>query len=317
MYHASKSTIVNNIIDTCGIGIWADTYGADNSSGQGTVVSNNQIHNCSQYGIYAEELCGSSFNNNNIYKCGIGIYGGAGFKYVSFVNNNISFCNKGMLVSNEHVPQPMISYFNQDCNLKGNTICYNESHGVILRGLKGVWTIEGNDIFNNNTLNADGVYAFVVADDPTNSQASQTVIFSNNRVHNEGRTVLGKEGYQQGVFIKCSKCVIQNNYFNNKVEDLSSYYSKPVLSANIFNTKVTISGQDSKDFGNIGYEEGSIVTNAAKGIKISKGLSTLPTPTTGDEGRIVKIDRTSENDELYYICKRKADGTRIWVEIFK
>lgn len=321
-YHGGKLSITKNIINNATIGIFGDTLNVDNNGGRGTIITDNQIYNCSRFGIYGEELVGSVVSGNSISSCGIGLYFGGGMSYALVDGNNISYNSIGMLVSNEHIPSSLINFDNVDSKVSNNVIAYNSQTGIKLCGVRGLWQIESNEIRSNNTSNGD-YYAIELVNDivATRNRLCDSVIICNNVISNYSTS----KGYQRGIknTDKMTNLIIKDNTFGNTGFELSLNKVNAVISTNIFldyNATYSIANGYPVYYANIGLFEGNITNQAKYGLRFVGGVtstSELSTDENTERGRIVRVNRDSSathGDQLMYY-KRLQNGSYKWVEI--
>ena len=329
MYHSTLSQVLNNNVYNCKIGIFADTTSYNGNKGRGTIVSNNSVHKCSKIGIYCEELRGGVVSNNAVQDCNIGIYGGAGISYTSFSNNTITYNTIGLMVSNKYVPSQMQNYDNISNVIRGNIIVSNKQHGVLLEGVRGLHEISDNYICSNNTSNGD-FYAIYfnrdVIEEIERNRECESVIVKNNTIMTGN--IDGTIGYQGGIYNasgNAGQIILLNNYLQDKNTELflTGFNKYSVIKDNVVIGTANITVPDCKIVNNIGIEEGNIIATNNKGIKFNLGVNSidqLPSPTTSECGRLIRVNRRSDDgstyiDDEYYICIRQANGSYTWKKL--
>ena len=329
MYHSTLSQVLNNNVYNCKIGIFADTTSYNGNKGRGTIVSNNSVHKCSKIGIYCEELRGGIVSNNTVQDSNIGIYGGAGISYTSFSNNTITYNTIGLMISNKNVPTQMQNYDNISNVIRGNVIISNKQHGVLLEGVRGLHEISDNYICSNNTSNGD-FYAIYfkrdVIEEIGRNRECESVIVKNNTIMTGN--IDGTVGYQGGIYNasgNAGQIILLNNYLQDKNTELflTGFNKYSVIKDNVVIGTGNITVPDCKIVNNIGIEEGNLIANSDKGVKFNLGVANknaLPTASTSECGRIIKVNRRTDDgstyiDDEYYICIRLANGSYTWKKI--
>jgi hypothetical protein len=333
MYHSGLPNTFNNTVYNCGMGIFFDSTAMNGNSGRGSICSNNQVHNCTGIGIYAEELRNGVMSGNTVQSCDIGMYAGASTTYTMFEGNGLTFNRVGIKISNDHVPSQMYGYDNGDIKIANNTIAFNSQNGIELAGIRGLSIIENNDIRSNNTSNGD-YYAILLRNDVIASisrdrQCEQVIIKGNTITNQSNTNVTQTTGYQKGIKNAASMGVltIVDNILNNVTTELALTSLTVKFMKNIVNsalatptifTSVTLS-----TFGNIGLYEGQLVATGSVGISLNTGIpdnTTLPVASSTYRGQIIRVDRFQNgdltyNDDTYYTCVRLASGSYAWKKI--
>ena len=326
MYHAALSQVLNNNVYNCNIGIFADTLAYNNN----TIVSNNSVHKCTKIGIYCEELRAGIISNNAVQDCNIGIYAGASTCYTLFSNNTITFNTTGLMVSNEYVPVQMQNYDNHSNIIKGNVIVCNKEHGLLLKGIRGLWDISDNYISSNNTSNGDFYAIYFDRDvivDIGRDRGCESVDIKNNTIFTG--TIDGTTGYQGGIYNASGTAgviTLLNNRLQNKNIELhltGFSVQNSVIKDNVVTSTATVTVPNCKIVNNIGIEEGNLVTTDNKGIKLNLGVAnkgSLPAASSYENGRIIKVNRRSDDgisyiDDELYVCIRLANGNYDWKKI--
>ena len=325
-YHAMRSRILYNRIENCKNGIYFDSGTINGDNGLGNICAHNQIYNCENFGIKTEELHNGQVSNNTIQGCDVGIVFGGGSIFSSLSCNSIAYNRIGILSTNEYHPELIQSYYNTNNKIHGNFIFANKEHGIQLKGTVSTWSISNNDIVCNNTINGD-YYGIYIEPDVFGSikRNPQSFIINNNNIINnteDGRVT----GYQRGIKIATgnySRCSLLGNVLNNVVEEIYLYYGNAEVVGNIILSSApsNISHTTIRAVGNIGLYDGNLVTDSFKGIRLNEGIDateSLPTANESMRGRILRQNRNTDGSsgDKYYICKRNANNTYNWVEIF-
>ena len=338
LYHCEGGRVVLNSVVNCGYGIWFDG-GALGTKFLPQICSMNSLNDIyTGYGIYAEETHGAIFDSNNLRNVvGIGIVLSAGNEYSKVINNIIRGCEYGIAIDYTFAPSQIQTYFNSDNTIQGNTIENARLDGIFIRSHYRSLKITDNLIVSCNLANQKFVFAI-------NIERSDSTDIANNTLNNyaNASTTMGHQG---GISVgfkytedrstaetsyDIGKLNLQQNtgvgLENNHLRTANTGVSQGVNTAGILtgnsfmgtgetyirypNTFVII--------GNMGIGEYSpyISNSGDKIMKLTKGVTALPTPTVEYEGCITKIARTTEKATSYYICKQLPSGSYGWVEIF-
>jgi parallel beta-helix repeat protein len=221
-YRGAQARIVDNHVESCAAGIFADSsVPADLSATLlGNKVSDNVVRLCTTYGILLEEHQGASVTGNTCTECQDGLVVGGGCADSTISNNNCSKNTRyGIWTDKSLNPVQTHQY---DLNFVGNTCKLNGEDGMRLGGVKRSCNVVGNSCCDNGTTAAAlGTSTFAGLRLGSNSTADTGQVYNvegntlgNNIGALAGTGDVGKQGY--GLLLDSAtvlRAVVSGNVF--------------------------------------------------------------------------------------------------------